>query len=241
MNTKVKSEIISEKLLDWYGKFGRKFPWRRESGPYVILITEVLLQKTRAEAVVPIFNKFFKKYPTIFDLARSDVESVKLLIAPLGLAYRSRRLVRLAQDVVMKYDGKVPKELGELLNLHGVGPYIASAVMCFGYDLPQAIVDVNVMRLLNRLYGITSELKARSLLSHLIPPKQPRAFNWALIDLAALICVDKEPRHNVCPLNDRCPKNDIEKSKWRFLRKRKRGSTWELVEQPQRRIKTRLA
>jgi len=240
MNTVAESGIISEKLLDWYEESGRDFPWRREKDPYVIMITEVLLQRTRAEAVVPIFNKFFKKYPTLSDLARSDVEDVKSLMAPLGLAYRSRRLVRIAQEIVIKYNGEVPQKMEDLLNLHGVGPYIASAVMCFGYNFPQVVVDVNVMRILNRLCGITSEFKARSLLSRLIPPNQSKAFNWALIDLAALICLNNKPRHDACPLDDYCPKNIMDKSKWRFLRKRKKGSSWELVEQPQTRSKTRF-
>ena len=217
----VDAEILPKILVDWFYKHGRNFPWRDESGlnPYKILITEVLLQKTKAETVAKIWHEFFKAFPTIEELANSSEDRVLNIIRPLGLAYRAKRLIEIARQIVRDFNGVISSSLDELLRLRGVGPYVASAVLCFAYGEPQPIVDSNVMRMMNRFRGFTDEKTIREYLSKMIPKDHPREFNWALLDIAATICKPDEPNCVVCPLNQYCLKIELQTSKWRIMRK----------------------
>jgi len=227
-----KESSIADLLLRWYKEHGRDFPWRRNtSDPYKILVTELLLQRTKAEMVARIWDKFFKKFPTIHSLAKADEAEVLEIIQELGLRYRVKRLKMLAVQAVQKFGG-IPRTLNDLLTLPGIGPYIASAVLCFAFNVPVPVVDANVMRLMNRFRGYTDELSVRNYLRGVIPNKGFKEFNWALIDLASLVCTSRSPRCPECPLNLMCPKIKVDKSKWRVLRKRIKGAEVELILQP---------
>jgi A/G-specific adenine glycosylase len=208
-------------LVEWFYKHGRALPWRDESGlnPYKVLVTEMLLQKTKAETVAKIWHEFFKAFPTIGELANSPEDRVLNIIRPLGLAYRAKRLIEIARQIIRDFNGVIPSSFDELLRLRGVGPYVASAILCFAYGEPQPIVDSNVMRMMNRFRGFTDEKTIREYLSKMIPKDHPKEFNWALLDIAATICKPDEPNCAVCPLNQYCLKIELQTSKWRIMRK----------------------
>jgi len=221
MNFEIDPEWIRKTILEWYAAYGRRFPWRSENlrDPYIILVTELLLQKTRAEIVESVWYHFFNKFPTIGDLARATPEEIFELIKGLGLKYRARRLNIMAQQIVQLFNGEIPLECKDLLKLTGVGPYVASAVICFAYNKRKPIVDVNVMRVMNRFTGLTDEISIRKFLDKVLPRKAFKQFNWGLLDLAQLICKSNEPICAKCPLSAKCPKFEIRILEWRILRK----------------------
>jgi A/G-specific adenine glycosylase len=189
---------FAERLITWYEKNGRNFPWRHESDRYRILVTEILLQRTRAENVHKIYDKFFSLYPNVGSLSRAGQELTEL-ISKLGLTYRSNRLRELAKQLVEKYGGTIPCDLNSLLMLKGVGLYVASAVISFTCCSPTPVVDLNVMRVLNRHVGITRESEARNFISEIMRYADHRKISYALIDLGALACLDSRCE---CPLAD---------------------------------------
>lgn len=221
MNFEIDTEWIRKKILEWYATHGRRFPWRSENlrDPYIILVTELLLQKTRAEMVERVWHHFFNKFPTIADLARAAPEEIFELIGGLGLKYRVWRLKKMAQQIMQLFNGEIPSECEDLLKLTGVGPYAANAVMCFAYNKRKPIVDVNVMRVMNRFTGLTDEISIRKFLDKVLPRKAFKQFNWGLLDLAQLICKSNEPLCFKCPLSAKCPKFEIRILEWRILRK----------------------
>jgi len=232
MPSEDKFKEIVEKLLEWFNGNGRKFPWRTVNDPYVILVTEFLLQRTKAEVVERTYYEFFSKYPTIESLAYSNTTDLRKFFSNLGLLYRGERLKMIAEEILEKYGGTIPCEMEALLKLRGVGVYIASAVLNFGCDVPTPVVDKNVLRVLNRLGGIVRETVARHVILKLYRYGNNRKIAYALIDIGAITCLEN-PRCAACPLDDICPKFPLQKSEWRMLRKivKKDGST-ELREQP---------
>ncbi|MEM1829529.1 MAG: hypothetical protein QXV79_02700 [Thermofilaceae archaeon] len=214
----VSAETIAKRLEKWLGEHGRRFPWRRVKDPYRVMVVEFLLQRTRAEAVERVYEEVFRRFPSIESLASAEVASLKDIFSNLGLLYRAMRLVKIARHVLENYGGRVPSRIEDLLRLEGIGVYIASAVLNFGHDIPTPVVDKNVMRVANRLWGKTSESDVRKLIEELYRHGDHRAIAYALIDLGALICTEK-PRCKACPLNDVCPKLPLSKERWRMLRK----------------------
>jgi len=202
---------VGEKLLHWYNKYGRRFSWRGTRDPYKILIAEFLLQKTQARTVERHYEEFLKKFPSFKDLSCADVTQVKRSIKSLGLAYRASRLVTIAKKVVERYAGSLPHSMEELLQLRGVGCYTAGAVLCFAFGEQIPLVDTNVMRIARRAFGVRSDTEARDILSKMMPKDRCREFNWALIDLGALICCPRDLRCDECPLDEVCSKHDIKR------------------------------
>jgi len=223
---------IAKRLERWYEQHGRRFPWRAVSDPYVIFATEFLLQRTRAETIEAAFHDFFTRYPTVRALAEAAPEDVRRFFSRLGLLYRGERLWAAAREIVKKHGGAVPDSMEELLKLRGVGVYIASAVLNFGFGVPTPVVDKNVLRVMNRLANIVSETEARRFIAALFRRGDHRRIAYALIDLGALVCTET-PRCEKCPLASVCPRHPLRKGDWRMLRKvvRKDGSV-RLQEQP---------
>ncbi len=224
-NNFVEAEKLQRILIEWFYEHGRDFPWRDEKAldPYKVLVTEILLQKTRADAVAVIWHDFFKAFPTVKALAESTEDHVLKVIQRLGLAFRAKRLIKISNQIIKEFNGAVPSSFDELLRLHGIGPYVASAVLCFAYGKPQPIVDVNVMRMMNRFKGFIDEKSIREYISKVIPQDHPREFNWALLDIAATICGPDKPNCFACPLDSTCPKINARMSQWRIMRKNVRG------------------
>ena len=204
---------LQKELLKWFFDHGRKFPWRKTRNPYKILVAEKLLQQTRAtEGVIQSYKKVIKEYPTIYELASCDVSELRSYIANLGLPFRASHLRIMSQEVVSKFGGKIPRSYEELLKLHGIGEYIARAILCFAYNQDVAIVDTNVGRFIYRIYDIKIPFPAnpsrnkyiQTLAEKIIPRNKSRDFNLAILDLCALICTARLPKCYSCPIMSSC-------------------------------------
>jgi A/G-specific adenine glycosylase len=204
---------VATKLLRWFEGNRRDFPWRRtfeDPDPYVILFTEIMLQRTRASQVVPFYSDFFRKYPTFKRLAKAERQEVVSRFEKLGLRWRARKVWNLITSLNRQYRGRIPSELEELKKLPGVGDYVARAVYCYAFGGRTAPLDSNVVRIVSRLFGIavSSDSARRSktisdLTVSLIPPRKEREFNLALLDFGALVCKPR-PLCSICPLRDIC-------------------------------------
>ena len=206
----INTNVLSEELLKWWTENQRKFPWRKTRDPYKILISEVLLHRTKAEQVVPVYNELIAKLPTIKDLAIVSSDSIKKLLHPLGLHWRTELLHKMSALIVEEYGGKIPSAKRELESLPGVSHYIASAVRCFAFGYPEALLDTNIVRILGRIFDVqVTDGSRRSkyfqkLSESILDKRNPREFNYALIDLGALVCKPKHPLCKFCPLNCLC-------------------------------------
>jgi A/G-specific adenine glycosylase len=205
---------VWNRLIAWFDRNGRSFVWRERREPFVVLIAEMLLKKTSANAVNQFLPHFLDRYGDVFALNNATFEELEGALAPLGLsAQRGKQLKSLARALVQSHDGVIPSERDKLLQLPGIGEYTAGAVLSFAYGKPEAIVDTNVARIIIRFYGIEpSRYEARrspevwekawqladqkSKCSHKI--------NWALLDLGALICRSRTPKCVDCPLKSDC-------------------------------------
>jgi A/G-specific adenine glycosylase len=201
---------IRESILGWWKSNKRQYPWRNTKDPYKILIAEVLLHRTQANQVVPIYKSLLKCFPSIKVLAQSDESEILRILYPIGLHWRSKLLHTMAKEIVEKYNGKVPEDFDALISLPGVSHYIASALRCFAFGYPDVLLDTNTVRVTGRILGLKiSDSSRRSkqfrfALEKLIDTKHPGDYNWALIDFAALICKSRIPVHEKCPIKHQC-------------------------------------
>jgi A/G-specific adenine glycosylase len=208
--TEEKIEFFRRKVVDFYLTQGRKWPWRETRDPYVVLITELLLQKTTAKQVVKVFSSFFSKFPNIGTLAKASETDIEAIIGELGLRKRAGFLRELAQHVVEEFGGEVPNTLEDLMKLKGVGLYTANAVRSFAYGICVPVVDRNVARVLRRFFGLEGEKPAygdRELwkfAEKIMPTYTCREFNYGLIDLGAMICTSRKPQCSRCNLRPEC-------------------------------------
>jgi A/G-specific adenine glycosylase len=198
-------------LLSWYGENKRDLPWRLNQDPYRIWVSEIMLQQTRVDTVIPYFERFTTLFPTLQDLADADEEQVLKAWEGLGYYSRVRNLQTAVKEVCASYDGKVPNDPVEIARLKGVGPYTAGAVLSIAYGIPEPAVDGNVMRVLSRILLIEEDIskpKTRVLFEaavrELISHEDPSSFNQALMELGALICTPKSPACLLCPMRDLC-------------------------------------
>ena len=203
----------SERLLAWYDVNRRKFPWRAAPGDlpniYHVWLSEIMLQQTRAAAVVPYFTKFIHQWPTLDTLAKAPREKILHSWAGLGYYARARNLHACAQAVIERYNGSFPCSIKELRSLPGVGPYTASAISAIGFNIPTTVIDANVERILARLFTIERPLpQARKTITQaalkIFPKERPGDFAQAMMDLGAQICTPKKPICNQCPWSVGC-------------------------------------
>lgn len=202
---------FTKKLLNWHAQNPRPMPWKGERDPYKIWLSEIILQQTRVEQGLPYFLKFVEKYPTVGDLAAAPLDEVLKLWQGLGYYARCRNLHETARHVAQNLDGKFPETFDGLRKLKGVGEYTAAAIASFAYDLPHAVVDGNVFRVLSRVEGIeiptdSTEGKRHFALraNDLIRNSQPAVFNQAIMDFGAMQCVPQSPDCSRCPMADIC-------------------------------------
>jgi A/G-specific adenine glycosylase len=193
-------------LLDWYDRHRRPLPWRDNTDPYRVLVSEVMLQQTRAETVGPYFERWTTRFPTVEALAESDQEEVLGLWSGLGYYSRARNLHRTAMIVADQHDGRIPDTVEALRELPGVGEYTAGAVASIAFGRCEPAVDGNVRRVLSRLFDLEaprpSEL--RELAAKLVPSDRPGDFNQALMELGARVCRPRSPDCQGCPLQALC-------------------------------------
>ena len=200
-------QLIRRRLLRWYRENGRDFPWRHTRDPWAVLLAELMLQRTRADLVVPVYVEVLRRYPTAAALADAQPDDVEALLRPLGYLHRNARL-RAAADACR--DG-VPRTMAALLRVPGVGRYAATATLSFAFGRRLAVIDPSVIRVLDRL-GLGSSLRARprddpalwSAATAALPRRGSRKWNYAVLDLGALIC-RPTPRCPECPLLQVCP------------------------------------
>jgi len=204
-----KVEFFRAALLRWARGNLRDFPWRRVSDPYVVLVTEKLLQQTDFGHVRKVWSRFFERFPAARDLASAEEEEVAALLRPLGLwRQRAKQLKALAVELVARYGGAVPRDYEALRSLPGVGDYIARATLLFAYGVPTYLLDTNARRVVGRFFfypARASDSEVAEVLRLAAPPEpeECKLFNWGLIDFSALVCARK-PKCGKCPLRARC-------------------------------------
>lgn len=205
-------EAFQSGLLDWYRKNRRELPWRqREDDPYAVWVSEVMLQQTQVKTVIPYYERWMSRFPTLKDLAEAPLEEVLRLWSGLGYYARARNLHRAAQRVAAEFNGVVPSDPQHLGRLPGIGRYTLGAVLSIAFQQKAAIVDANVMRVLSRVFGIEGDPKANPanariwvLAEGLIPEGRARDFNQAIMELGALVCTPSDPDCEHCPLLNVC-------------------------------------
>ena len=198
---------ISNALLAWYDRNQRDLPWRSaRPDPYHVLVSEVMLQQTQVATVVPYFQRFLAKFPTLTALSESDEQDVLRLWQGLGYYSRARNLRAAARRIVADHDGKIPDDLDSLRQLPGIGPYTAGAIASIAFGRRAAIVDGNVARVLCRLNKMERKVPAKlwAIAEKLVPAARPGDFNSALMELGATLCTPVNPQCSICPLKRNC-------------------------------------
>ena len=206
------SIFFTQKLLKWNADSNsRQMPWKNEKDPYKIWLSEIILQQTRVEQGTDYYNRFVKKYPTIEKLAAANETEIFKLWEGLGYYSRCKNLIATAKLITKDYNGSFPKTYEDILALKGVGPYTASAIASFAYNLNNAVVDGNVMRVLARYFAIempidTTEGKKKfnELANNLLKKGQAGIYNQAIMDFGATICKPKLPGCENCILSPNC-------------------------------------
>ena len=206
-----KKTILATNLLNWSRNNSPDYPWRNISDPYPIMVSEMLLRRTRASSVIEVYKKFIKKFPTVLSLAKSDIKEIENLIVSLGMKSRSSKMKSAAQMIVKRYAGKLPLEESELLKIIGKeSHYAVNAIRCFGLNQRVPIFDVNVKRIFERVFSIKFGKAAHKkkssweIVSSVVPEKNIKQYNWALLDLGKAVCTPVAPKCDMCPLNSIC-------------------------------------
>lgn len=209
--TEEKQALFRDTLLAWYAEYGRELPWRQTSDPYHILVSEMMLQQTQVDRVIPKYREFLDRYPDIQTLAVAPTDDVKETWKPLGYNIRPVRLQMIAREVQAEYGGQIPDTPETLQQLKGIGKYTAGAVSCFGYKKAVPLVDTNVDRLLQRVfYGKKASANTKEskqiweLAAQLVPQEQAFDYNQALMDFGALMCTARKPLCLLCPMHAFC-------------------------------------
>ena len=208
------SNAVSAKLLDWYDRHARRLPWRAPPGrpamdPYRVWLSEIMLQQTTVAAVAPYYEAFLTRWPTVADLAAAPQEAVLTAWAGLGYYARARNLHRCAQVVAAEHGGRFPDQEADLLQLPGIGAYTAAAVAAIAFGRRAVVVDGNVERVVARLFRVETPLpKAKgdlkALAEGITPQRRPGDFAQAMMDLGATVCLPRQPKCLLCPLQDLC-------------------------------------
>ena len=198
-------------LSRWYQKHQRDLPWRKTRDPYAILVSEVMLQQTQVDRVIPKYHEFLKKYPTVNALARANPQEVRKDWYPLGYNVRPFRLHAMAKEAVTRYGGKIPERYDDLIAMDGIGRYTAGAVLSFAFQKDAPILDTNVRRVLQRVFGVAEEAgpsrtqrRLWELAEEVIPRGKGYVFNQALMDLGATVCTARKPACLICPVRLVC-------------------------------------
>lgn len=207
-----KLAAIAAPLLAWYARNGRDLPWRRSVSPYAVWVSEIMLQQTRVAAVVPYYERFMRAFPTVRALAAADDEQLMKLWEGLGYYSRARNLKRAAVTIMESFGGEFPRAYEDVLSLCGIGEYTAGAICSIAYGLPAPAVDGNLLRVAARVTGLFEDVtdaavrrRVREAFCEAIDRDAPGAYNQALMDLGATVCVPNAAPHCArCPLAHIC-------------------------------------
>ena len=202
---------VTKKILAWYNRNERDLPWRRTSDPYRIWVSEIMLQQTQVNTVIPFYRQFLKRFPTARSLATAPLGKVLKAWENMGYYARARNLHTASKQIVKDFKGKIPDSWDELIQLPGIGQYTAGAILSIAFGKKVPVVDGNVRRLMARLYAVREPLsnasaqrRIRNLAEALLPEKDVGRFNQGLMELGATICVPRNPACSECPLPAAC-------------------------------------
>ncbi len=205
------ARAIAGALVRWFRRGHRDLPWRRTRDPYAVWVSEIMLQQTRVEVVVPYYERFLARFPAVDTLATAPLDEVLAQWAGLGYYRRARQLHAAAGSIVRDHAGRLPEPEDALRGLPGIGRYTAGAIRSIAFGLPAPIVDGNVARVLSRLFALAGgpgeaawEKRLWGLATALVPAADPSAFNQGLMELGATVCTPRAPRCDACPLARFC-------------------------------------
>ena len=204
-------DFFAKRLIKWYNFNKRELPWRSTSDPYKIWLSEIILQQTQVNQGLSYYLKFVEEFQTVKDLAKAPADKVMKLWQGLGYYSRARNLHEAAKNIVNEHKGEFPKAYEDIRALKGVGDYTAAAIASIAYNLPYAVVDGNVYRVLSRIFGIETPIDSTSgkkefneLANELLTKKNPADYNQAIMEFGALYCRPKNPDCTNCIFNDKC-------------------------------------
>jgi len=204
-------ESLRASLLAWYDRHKRDLPWRRTRDPYAIWLSEVMLQQTQVATVIPYWERFLQRFPTVEALAAAPLPDVLAGWRGLGYYSRARNLHRAAQEIVARFGGRLPSTAADLLTLPGFGRYTAGAVASIAFGEPAPLVDGNVARVLSRIFEVEGppgdrarEARLWELATALVPGERPGDFNQALMEHGATVCRPENPLCLLCPVREEC-------------------------------------
>lgn len=202
---------FAQNILEWYSIHKREMPWRETKDPYKIWISEIMLQQTRVDQAWPYFERFMSEFPTVFDLAKANQQQVLKAWEGLGYYSRARNLHAASKEIVDRYNGNLPSEYDEIINLKGIGPYTAAAITSIAFGKPNAVVDGNVIRVITRYFGIEEDIRSsrttkqvQAHVDELISGEYPAAFNQGLMEIGSLVCKPANPNCMECPIQAGC-------------------------------------
>jgi A/G-specific adenine glycosylase len=203
--------LFRRRLLQWYRRHARDLPWRRTRDPYHILVSEIMLQQTQVDRVLPKYHEWLEKFPSLAALAEAPESDVTSTWRPLGYNIRPRRLHAIARESVARYGGELPSDEETLLSFKGIGAYTAGAVRSFAFGQRAAILDTNVARVLFRVFVGRGDPKSHAMRRHLwevsrtlLPQRHVFDFNQALMDFGATLCTARKPKCLLCPMRTGC-------------------------------------
>jgi len=209
-NLSDKKRIFAKIVMRWGKEHSFDYPWRNTADPFHILVAEVMLQRTKADQVIAVYNRFVNKFPDAYSLSEASHNNIRSVIKPLGLDYRVARLKRIASTIANEYSGVVPSRPEDLVSVQGIGNYVASAVRCFAFNEKTAILDANIARMIGRVFSIKippdphKQKYLWDFIEPIVPDDDPKIFNWAIIDIGRTICIPRKPKCVECPLKDIC-------------------------------------
>ena len=209
---------FSKKLLEWYNPTNRNLPWKKTNDAYKIWLSEIILQQTRVEQGTPYYLAFVKQYPTVKRLANAPLDDVLKLWEGLGYYSRARNLHFASKQIMQLHNGKFPETHAEILQLKGIGNYTAAAISSFAYNLPHAVLDGNVYRVLSRVFGIETPIDStvgkstfQKLADDLLDKRNPSVYNQAIMDFGAIMCKPQNPLCENCPFSSECKALQLDK------------------------------
>lgn len=206
-NTKIRLESY---LLAWWENNKESYPFRETSDPYKVLVSEMLLRRTKRDQVAAIYHEFFEKFPDPYAIMNSSPEEIAGIIKPLGLINRAAQIFEICSTICKERAGTIPSDQKELIALPGVGRYIANVVLTMGFGKPKPMIDTNIRRVLSRILGMKSCSRRESrekiyrVYENILPKDAYREFHFAMIDLAHQLCVPRNPLCSQCPVDTLC-------------------------------------
>ena len=209
---------LQNRLLRWYQKNARDLPWRKTKNPYKIWVSEIMLQQTQVATVIPYYNRWLKRFPTLASLAKAPISEALKFWAGLGYYRRVRMLHEAARVLMKKSGGRIPRSVEDLLEIHGIGRYTAGAISSIAFDEKAPLLDGNVIRILTRIFAVKEDIDNPSTMRKLwrmarsvLPEKQCGDFNQAMMELGATVCLPDRPACQSCPVENLCKAHRLKK------------------------------